>query len=129
MPSGKFFTLLWSLGDFGPYDLPTYYIDRFEVTNRQYQAFVDRGGYRNREYWKEKFVRGGKELSWPQAIDLLRDSTGQPGPSTWVAGHYPPGQADYPVGGVSWYEASAYAAFVGKSLPVIAQWYLAAPVR
>ncbi len=127
VPPGAFFTLLWSLGDFGPYDLPAFYIDRFEVTNRQYQAFVDRGGYQKREYWKEKFLRDGKQLTWPQAIDLLRDSTGQAGPSTWVAGHYPAGQADYPVGGVSWYEASAYAEFAGKSLPVIAQWYLAAP--
>ena len=32
-------------------------------------------------------------------------------------GTYPEGQADYPVGGVSWYEAAAYAAFAGKSLP------------
>ena len=60
-------------------------------------------------------------------MDLFRDSTGRPGPATWEAGHYPAGQADYPVGGVSWYEASAYAEFAGKSLPVIAQWYLAAP--
>ena len=28
---------------------------------------------------------------------------------------------------MSWYEASAYAAFAGKSLPVVAQWYMAAP--
>ena len=120
-------SLIWSLGDFGPYDLPAFYMDRFEVTNRQYQEFVDKGGYQKREYWKEKFLRDGKELSWEQAIDLFRDSTGRPGPSTWVAGHYPAGQADYPVGGVSWYEASAYAEFAGKSLPAIAQWYLAAP--
>ena len=106
---------------------PLFYIDRFEVTNRQYQEFVDQGGYQKREYWKEKFIRDGKELSWEQAMDLFRDSTGRPGPSTWAAGHYPAGQADYPVGGVSWYEASAYAEFAGKSLPVIAQWFLAAP--
>src|SRR5260370_430905 len=60
-------------------------------------------------------------------MNLLRDSTGRPGPATWQAGHYPAGEADHPVGGVSWYEASAYAEFAGKSLPVIAQWFLAAP--
>ena len=33
-------------------------------------------------------------------------------------GHYPEGKADYPVAGVSWFEASAYAAFAGKTLPL-----------
>jgi hypothetical protein len=127
VPAGKYFSIVWSLGDLGPYNLPKFYIDRFEVTNRQYQEFVDKGGYQKREYWKEKFVRDGKELTWDQALDVLRDSTGRPGPSTWAAGHYPAGQADYPVGGVSWYEASAYAEFAGKSLPAISQWYIAAP--
>ncbi len=127
VPAGQYFTIVWSLGDLGPYDLPAFYIDRFEVTNRQYQEFVDKGGYQKREYWKEKFLRDGKELSWDQAMDLLRDSTGRPGPATWQAGHYPAGQADYPVGGVSWYEAAAYAEFAGKSLPVIAQWFRVAP--
>ena len=32
----------------------------------------------------------------------------------------------FPVGGVSWYEAAAYAAFAGKSLPTIHHWYRAA---
>jgi serine/threonine protein kinase/dienelactone hydrolase len=118
---------IWSIGELGPYDLPQFYIDRFEVTNRQYQEFVDAGGYRNPEYWKQKFIREGKELSWQQAMELLQDSTGRPGPSTWQAGHYPAGQADFPVGGVSWYEAAAYAKFAGKSLPTLAQWFLAAP--
>jgi dienelactone hydrolase len=123
----QFESLVWSLGDFGPYDLPAFYIDRFEVTNHQYQDFVDQGGYRKRDYWRERFIRDRKELTWEQAMDIFRDSTGRPGPSTWAAGHYPAGQEDYPVGGVSWYEASAYAQFAGKSLPVIAQWFLAAP--
>jgi eukaryotic-like serine/threonine-protein kinase len=127
VPGGQYFSVVWSLGDLGPFNLPAFYIDRFEVTNRQYQEFVDQGGYRKREYWKEKFLRDGRELSWQEAIGLFSDTTGRRGPSTWAAGSYPTGQADYPVGGVSWYEASAYAEFAGKSLPVIAQWYLTAP--
>jgi formylglycine-generating enzyme required for sulfatase activity/tRNA A-37 threonylcarbamoyl transferase component Bud32/dienelactone hydrolase len=127
IPASKYQDYIWSLGDLGPYELPAYSMDRFEVTNRQYQEFIDRGGYQQRKYWKQRFLRGGRELSWEQAMELLRDSTGKPGPATWKAGRYPDGQADYPVGGVSWYEAAAYAEFAGKSLPVIAQWYQAAP--
>lgn len=109
------------------YRLPAFDIDRFEVTNRQYEDFVDQGGYSKPEYWKEKFVKNGQELSWDQAMQLFRDSTDRPGPATWEGGHFPQGQAEYPVSGVSWYEAAAYAAFAGKSLPAIAQWYKAAP--
>jgi eukaryotic-like serine/threonine-protein kinase len=114
------------VGLVGPYNLPAYYIDRYEVTNREYQKFIDAGGYQNRKFWTEKFVRDGQEMKWEEAMALFRDTTGRAGPSTWVAGHYPEGQADYPVSGVSWYEALAYAAFAGKSLPAFAQWYAAA---
>ncbi|HEX7360717.1 MAG TPA: protein kinase [Bryobacteraceae bacterium] len=108
-------------------NLPAFDVDRFEVTNRQYQAFVDRGGYDKPEYWKEKFIRNGIELTWQDAVKQFRDPTGRPGPSTWEGGHFPPGQADYPVSGVSWYEAAAYAVFAGKSLPTLVQWYKVAP--
>jgi formylglycine-generating enzyme required for sulfatase activity len=47
---------------------------------------------------------------------------GRPGPSTWEAGSYPPGQENYPVSGASWYEAAAYAEFAGTSLPTVAHW-------
>ncbi len=106
--------------------LDDYWIDRFEVTNRQFKTFVDAGGYRTRSYWTEPFVSGPRTLSWDEAMALFRDSTGQPGPATWELSTYPEGQADYPVGGVSWYEAAAYAAFVGKSLPTAFDWYNAA---
>jgi serine/threonine protein kinase/dienelactone hydrolase len=115
------------VGWIGFYKLPDYDLDKFEVTNRQYQQFVDSGGYQKRRYWPATFVQDGRELTWDQAMSLLRDKTGRPGPSTWEGGHYPERQADYPVTGVSWYEASAYAAYAGKSLPVLAQWYHAAP--
>ena len=58
---------------------------------------------------------------------LFRDRFRREGPSTWEGGHYPQGQADYPVSGVSWYEAAAYAVFAGKSLPALSQWYQGAP--
>lgn len=112
-----------NLGWVGPFKLPDFYMDRFEVTNREFQKFVDAGGYDKREYWKEKIVKDGRELSWDDALTMFRDGTGRYGPSTWQGGHFPTGQGDYPVSGVSWYEASAYAVFAGKSLPALAQWY------
>jgi eukaryotic-like serine/threonine-protein kinase len=115
------------VGFYGSYKLPQFYVDRYEVTNREYQKFVDSGGYEKQEYWTKKFTQGGHELSWADAMVQLRDTTGRAGPSTWVAGHYPQGQADFPVAGVSWFEASAYAAFSGKSLPMLAQWLHADP--
>ncbi len=106
--------------------LPEFFIGRYEVTNREYKEFVDAGGYRNREYWKHPFVKDGRELTWDEGMREFVDPSGQAGPSTWLAGDYPQGQADYPVSGVSWYEAAAYAEYVGKSLPTRFHWLMAA---
>jgi hypothetical protein len=132
-PNGMVYAPGHGWGDFiafvgwvGGYAIPPFYIDRYEVTNREYQRFVDAGGYTKREYWTERFVEGPRPLDWADAMTRFRDSTGRAGPSTWKAGHFAEGQADYPVAGVSWYEAAAYAAFVGKTLPTMAQWYYAA---
>ncbi len=107
-------------------ELDDYWIDRFEVSNQQYKTFVDQGGYRRREYWLEPFVEGGRSVPWEEAVARFRDATGAPGPATWKSGTYPAGQANFPVGGVSWYEAAAYAVFAGKTLPTIHHWFLAA---
>ena len=107
-------------------ELPDFWLDRDEVTNRQYEAFVRSGGYGRRELWREPFVRHGRALSFDEAMALFRDRTGRPGPSTWQLGSYPDGQAEFPVSGISWYEAAAYAAFVGRSLPTLHHWYRAA---
>ncbi|HEY1731085.1 MAG TPA: protein kinase [Terriglobales bacterium] len=120
---GEWEAFVTNVGSVGPFQLPMFYIDKYEVTNREYQRFVDAGGYDKQEYWKEKVIKDGQELSWHDAMELFRDSTGRHGPSTWQGGHFPQGQEDYPVSGVSWYEASAYAAFAHKSLPTLAQWY------
>lgn len=107
-------------------NLPGFLIDRYEVTNREYKKFVVDGGYRRREFWKEPFVKDGRSLSWEQAMSEFRDKHGRPGPSTWELGDYPQGQDDFPVSGVSWYEAQAYAQYAGKSLPTVHHWVLAA---
>ena len=104
-----------------------YLIDKYEVTNEQFKEFVDESGYRNPEYWKElKFLKDGHEVSWERAMEEFHDKTGQLSPATWERGTYPKGQEKHPVSGVSWYEAEAYAEFVGKSLPTVYHWERAA---
>lgn len=97
-------------------------IDQHEVTNEDYKKFVDAGGYARREFWKQLFVKNNRAVPWETAVSLFRDATGLPGPLTWEVGNYPPGHEKYPVAGVSWYEAAAYAEFVGKSLPTAYHW-------
>ncbi len=109
-----------------PAPLSGFWIDKFEVTNKQFQDFVDQGGYQKRQYWKHPFVDSGRELTWEAAMALFHDPTGRPSPATWELGHFTPGRDAYPVSGVSWYEAAAYAEFAGKSLPTIYHWNRAA---
>jgi dienelactone hydrolase len=116
-------------GSTQPVELPDYLLDKYEVTNREFKKFVDNGGYRKPEYWKEAFVKDGRTLTWDEAMREFRDRTGRPGPATWETEDYPQGQDDFPVSGVSWYEAAAYAEFAGKSLPTVYHWYKAADVR
>jgi predicted esterase len=106
-------------------DVDDFLIDQFEVTNRQFKEFIDQSGYQKKEYWKHPFVKDGKALTWEAALAEFVDQTGRPGPSTWQAGTFPKGQEDYPVSGVSWYEAAAFAEFAGKSLPTRSHWIIA----
>lgn len=110
-------------------DMPTvgeFLIDRYEVSNRQYKAFVDQGGYANNVFWQFPIYKDGTLMRFEEAVGFLTDRTGQPGPATWEAGTYPDGQADHPVTGVSWYEAMAYASFVKKQLPTAFHWSVVA---
>ncbi len=106
--------------------LGDYWIDKYEVTNREFKQFLDAGGYKDPKYWKHKFTRNGHELSWAEAMAEFHDRTGRPGPVNWQLGEYPEGEEDYPVTGISWYEAAVYAEFVGKSLPTVYHWSRAA---
>jgi len=95
--------------------LTDYWLDRTEVTNRDFKAFVDRGGYEDARYWTELATAR-------QSAGIFRDRTGRPSPATWELGKFPDGQDDYPVNGVSWFEALAYCRSVGKTLPTVSHW-------
>jgi formylglycine-generating enzyme required for sulfatase activity len=89
-------------GGFVPRPMDAYLIDKYEVTNRQYKEFVDKAGYQNRAWWKQRILQDGRELTWEEAMPKFRDVTNRPGPATWEGGTYPTGQEQYPVRGVSW---------------------------
>ena len=90
--------------------LDTYWIDRYPVTCQQYRLFMNAGGYYNPQWW----VPAGWQ--WLQE-NLIQEPLYWSNDPTWD---------HHPVCGVSWYEADAYARFVGKQLPTEAQWEKAA---
>lgn len=90
------------------------------VTNAQYQAFVDDGGYETLDLWPQDML--------PHLVDF-RDLTGQPAPRYWRDGRHDKRLADHPVVGVCYYEASAFTKWAGYRLATQAEWQMAATWR
>jgi gamma-glutamyl hercynylcysteine S-oxide synthase len=86
--------------------LETYWIDLYPVNCGQYRLFMEADGYKNHQWWSQS----GWE--WLQAEGVRQ-------PFYWCDEY---AQEHHPVCGVSWYEAEAYARFVGKRLPTEAEW-------
>ena len=103
--------------------LDAFAIDRLEVRNRDYARFVAAGGYVKDEYWQVPMMDGARAVPFSEAMSRFKDATGRPGPATWKLGSFAEGEGELPVRGVSWYEAAAYARFVGKELPTLYHWY------
>ena len=82
--------------------LPDYFLDKFEVSNHEFQNFLDVGGYKTPKYWRYPFRKDGREIPFEQAVASFRDTTGRPGPARWELGTFQKDRADYPVSGVSW---------------------------
>jgi hypothetical protein len=69
----------YGIGVAKPVTLPDFWIDRTEVTNEAYKRFVDAGGYRNPQFWKQPFITPAGPLTFDE------------------------GRGQYPVSGISWF--------------------------
>lgn len=126
VPGGDYRIVAWRRPTDARVRLDDYFIDKFEVTNKEFKEFVNAGGYLKKQFWKYPFFKDGESVSWEEAMREFKDHTGLQGPRSWSNQNYPDGSAQHPVTDLCWYEAAAYAEFRGKRLPTIFQWEKAA---
>ena len=115
-----------------PYDLS----NRL-VSNGDYRAFIEDGGYERPELWMSEGwgMRTERQWNapryWRQALgDQQQADQTQPDPSSWtweftLAGRCPL-EDHRPVRHLSWFEADAYARWAGSRLPTEAEWEMGA---
>lgn len=101
-----------------PFDLA----DRV-VTNREYRAFIADGGYRRPELWLSDGWNTVQSGRWNAPL-YWEDRDGEWW--TMTLGGMRPVAADEPVCHVSYFEADAYARWMGARLPREAEWETAA---
>ena len=102
-------------------DLPAFRIGRVPVTNGEWRQFVDDGGYQQQRWWSDR--------GWTH-----RQEAGLTAPQFWNSkgrtrtrfGHVEEIPADEPVQHITYFEAEAYAAWIGARLPTEVEWEKAA---
>ncbi|WP_319449944.1 MULTISPECIES: ergothioneine biosynthesis protein EgtB [unclassified Mycobacterium] len=97
-------------------DVADFRIGRVPVTNAEWRAFIDDGGYREPRWWSE---RG---WSHRRDADLVAPLGWNPDGSRTRFGHPEQIPGDEPVQHVTYFEAEAYAAWAGARLPTEAEW-------
>jgi gamma-glutamyl hercynylcysteine S-oxide synthase len=97
-------------------DVADFRIGRVPVTNAEWRAFIDDGGYREPRWWSE--------CGWSYRCDaqLVAPLHWNPDGSRTRFGHAEQVPGDEPVQHVTYFEAEAYAAWAGARLPTEVEW-------
>lgn len=94
------------------------------ITNGEYLEFVEDGGYRKPEYWHADGWAVVSSEGWTSPLYWREGENGAWNEFTFAG--VCPLYHDAPVCHISFYEASAYAAWAGKRLPTEHEWEIAA---
>ena len=117
---------MWLQGvQFNNIKIEPFTISKFEVSNKEYQEFVDSGGYTNPKFWDFPITIHNRSYDFKSTMKLFTGKYGKPGPANWSYGKFPSGLENYPVTGISWFEAKAYAKFRNLDIPNVFQWLYA----
>jgi iron(II)-dependent oxidoreductase len=103
-------------------ELAAFYIDAAPVTNGDFLAFIDDGGYEHEELWSDE---GRRWLEKGRRLPRYWERDGD-GFTVRSFADLEPLDPALPVCHVSWYEADAFARYAGKRLPSEAEWEKAA---
>lgn len=123
---GKSFNKMWLQGvQFNNIRIEPFTISKFEVSNKEYQEFIDSGGYSNPKFWDFPITIDNRSYDFKSSMKLFTGKYGKPGPANWSYGKFPDGLENHPVTGISWFEANAYAKFRNLDIPNVFQWLYA----
>ena len=101
VPGGKYRLVGWGRPTEASVQLDDFFIDKYEVSNREFKEFVAAGGYLKREFWRHRSSKDGREISWRRR--RARCATARAaGPRTLSNGNPPEGKENHPVTNVTW---------------------------